>query len=322
MNEVEQYGEVYRELKRAKRWDTPQDVLRLAALTLLPLEIEGLGSRLEAAAARLRLGSGWMDPLRSHMRHAIAATILRRDLETAQVVASIADVREGFRERRLSRSGAAETLAAVLLAIDANGEDVAPETLDAMADLLGTWKHNHRWLTGRDDYPMAAYHAARGADPARLSNRIETLFEGLKRSGLSASGNLQQVCHLLAVSPETEEAMIHRFMAIRHQAERSRLPVRGSSQTELALLSLGHGHAITLAERASHLRSSLRSSRSRPSRQLASTLAIGLILGTDEEGQPVREAGQMTSLHSVLIAQQVQLIAGTTAMVALAATAA
>jgi hypothetical protein len=263
-----------------------------------------------------------MDPLRGHMRHAIAATLLRRNLETAQVVASVAEVREGFRARKLSRSGSSETLAAVLLAIDARGDRVAPETLDAMADLLASWKQQHPWLTGRDDYPMAAYHAASGADPEALSNRIETLFEGLKRGGLSASSNLQQVCHLLAVSGESEEAMIHRFMAIRHQAERSRLPVRGSAQTELALLALGQGHAITLAERASALRATLRSCPSRPSRQLASTLAIGLILGTDDEGVPVREAGLMTSLHAVLIAQQAQLVAGTTAVVALAATAA
>lgn len=322
MLEFERYEQVYRELKRAKRWDTPQEVLRLAALTLLPCDLEQLGPRLEAASARLRIGSGWMDPLRGHMRHAIAATILQRDLETAAIVGSVAEIREGFRERKLSRSGSAETLAAVLLAIHSEGDIVAPETLDVMAELLASWKQQHRWLTGRDDYPMAAYHAISGADPSALLNRIETLFEGLKRAGLQTSGHLQQVCHVLAVSPESEEAMIHRYMAIRHHAERSRLPVRGSAQTELALLTLGQGHAITLAERASALRSSLRSSRSRPSRQLASTLAIGLILGTDEDGLPIREAGLMTSLHSVLIAQAAQLVAGTTAMAALAATAA
>ena len=74
---VERYLEVFEDLRRRKRWSTDRNVLRFAALTLASLDERDPGARLEATAKALAKEAGVFSPLRSSIRHVVAAMLLR-----------------------------------------------------------------------------------------------------------------------------------------------------------------------------------------------------------------------------------------------------
>ena len=163
MESTERYLEIFESLKRRKRWTTDAGVLRFAALTLASADDghDDLVQRLEGAADELRASAGWSSPLKSSIRYPIAALILKRGRRVATVHARVGEVREGFRKRRMPRGGTHEVLAALLLTLHHGGDRVPARTIDRLQATLKCWNDDHPWLTGKDDYPMAALHATR-----------------------------------------------------------------------------------------------------------------------------------------------------------------
>ena len=281
METVERYLRVFEDLKRKKRWSTDTNVLRFAALTLAASEIDDPGGKLETAADELRRRSGAFGKLNSPIRYVVAAMILRKGLRPGAVYDRVGEVQGEFRERKYRRGGAAEVLAALLLVLQNGGRRPRKIALDRVGAILERWKRDHRFLTGADDYPMAALHASRDEDVESVGVRVEGIYRSLRRKKLSMGNALQLSSHILALGTWDEEGAARRFTAIRDAFKTRKRRIWESQYDEVALLSLTEGAPVAIARRVLSDVEKLRSMKPRPQPSIAFSLAAGIALSRE-----------------------------------------
>ena len=290
--------ETFDRLREGKRWSTDLGTVRFAALALggagPDVEVAQLGD----AARMLRRGAGWTSPLRSEVRHVVAAMLLREGLDPEIIGDRIVATRHGFREHRIPRRQPGATLAALVLVLRSAEWPIPDHRLARLGALYRRWRSEHFWLTDANDLPAAALHACGDREVEMLVADIERAYARLADAGFRRGNGLQLASHLLATDTRGVETGVERF---RRMAERlrARMRVGTGRYDELAMLALARGDAPAIVERVLDYRDRLRAVKPRPSRDLAFTLAAGLVFASDTEDATDRSAGDLAALHSI-----------------------
>jgi hypothetical protein len=318
------YLRTFEELCRRKRWSDDVTVLRFVALTLASAGLSDPRGSLDQAAASLHQLAGWTSPLRSSLRHAVAATILRRRLDPATVHARVLETREAFRQHRLPRRGTGALLAALLLVLHHGGAAVPRRCLDRLGQLYSRWRDEHFWLTDANDLPAAALHALRDESIDTLGHDVERAYQALRQAGFRRGQQLQLVSQLLAADPRGAAGGVERFRrcaeALTHRGE----TIRPARYAEVALLALATADPSPLVERVLDYRDRLRENKPRPSRDIALSIAAGIALAEDAEraaGSKLGDLAMARAVQAILDAQQAAMLAAVGASVAATAAA-
>jgi uncharacterized protein DUF4003 len=283
--------------------------VRFAALVALGAEPPVGPDALESAAQQLRRAAGLFSSVQSSIRYALAAMILRRGLDPARSWGEVERARAGFRERRLRRGGLCEILAALVLVLRSDGARVSGATLDRMATLLRSWKQAHPWLTGQDDYPLAALHASGGDPLDAIADATERIYRGLHAAGFYRGNALQRASHVLAVESWSVEEAVRRFASIAEALRRRDVTVRSSHYGDLALLCLAAPAPDALAAEVVDAVARLRSAPHRPSGSIAFALACGIALSRRDRLDARDVSAAATLLAALEVAQGAAVVA-------------
>ena len=313
---VERYVETFERLRATKRWSAHTATFRFVALALGAAGPSVTYDRLESAAAVLRKHARVTSPLRSDIRYVVAAMILRRGLDPAVIHTRLMEARELFRLHGLPRRGTGPTLAALLLALLREGHPVPTLQVRRLSHIYDRWSKDHVWLTNARDLPAAALHAGTDRDVHFLAAEVERAFNGLRELGFRPGNPLQLVSHLLAVDPRGTDAAVQRFMGIAERLEAEGEHIRPVRYDEMATLALARGRPARVVDRTLRYRDRLRAKRPRPARELAFSLAAGIVLAEEAEHAAKRSAGDLAALQSIqatLDAQQAALVASISA---------
>ncbi len=289
MELVTSYLRTFEALRRKKRWTTNPVVLRFAALGLASAELADPHAQLERIASDLRDRAGWFGPLRSDVRYVVAAMLLRRGLSAAKVHPQVVRTRKALRRYRLPRRATQTTFAALLLVLHENGGAVPPRNLERMERIYQCLKQQHRWLTSQDDLPAVALHAMREESPESLTRRIEEAYTALRRAGFHRGNQLQLVSHLMALDPRGVAKTVQRFERIAHSFRSERQRILTSRYDEVAILALTEDTPARLVKRVLDTFRALRAARPKPGKDLAFSLAAGLVLA--DHARHLGEAG-------------------------------
>jgi hypothetical protein len=313
MESVERYLYVFDSLRRRKRWTTDTNVLRFAALTLAASDMTDPGVRLEDVAKILAKEAGGFSPLNSSIRHAVAAMLIHRGLDPIGVVHRVKATLAVFREHGLRKGGAHPLLAALLLVLDAGGGHVPREKIAALKAIIDRWDVDHGFLTGVDDYPMAAMHAARGASVEQLGLEVEKSYRLLRKAGFSMGNQLQLVSHLLMFSDLGPREAAPRFVRMAGSLKKKGQRIWQSQYDEVALLVLGGGRVDEVAGKVVRYRDRLRAVRPRPQAAIAFSIATGIVLGEQTERakglKGARAVANLRAVQALVEAQQAATIA-------------
>jgi hypothetical protein len=313
MDSVERYLEVFESLRRRKRWSTGVDILRFAALTLAASEVADPEVDLEAAAKALADEAGGFSPLGSAMRHAVAAILIRRGLDPVATVHRVKETRGLFKEFKLSRSGAHPVLAALILVLDADGDAPSRDTVGRVKEILDRWNEDHWFLTGVDDYPMAAMHATRDVSIEQLGVEVEEIYQLLRTAKFSSGEQLQLASHLLALSDQGPKDVAQRFERTAKALKESKQRVWQSHYDEVALLVLSGGHVDEVVPRVVEYRDRLRAVKPRPTVDVAFSIAAGVVLAQEAERlrglEEAATAANLRAVQAIIEAQQAAMVA-------------
>lgn len=313
MDQVERYLSVFEDLRRRKRWSTDTNILRFAALTIAASEIAVDSIDLEATAKTLLGEAGGFSPLNSPIRHAVAAILLRRGLDPVVTVRRTRETLSLFKQAKLQKGGTSPYLAALLLVLESNGAAPSPRTVERMKAVLERWKDDHWWLTGPDDYPMAAMHAARGSSVEQIALEAEVVYQALRRHRFSRGNQLQLASHLLLFSDAGPRDAAERFARMANALRSAGQRIGESQYDEVALLVLSGVAAEEAAVRAVATRDRLRAVKPRPQSTIAFSIACGVVLAeaaaTVHDLDDARAAANLREVQSVVEAQQAAMIA-------------
>lgn len=313
MDSVERYLQVFNDLQRRKRWSTGTNFLRFAALTLAASDIDSDDVDLEGTAKLLAAEAGGFSPLASAIRHSVAALLIRRGLDPVPIVHRVKETLALFKRHRLKRGGTPPVLAALLLVLDNGGEIPSEMTVARMKSILDRWNQDHFFLTGIDDYPMAAMHATRELSVEELGVEVEQIYRQLDQAGFSKGEQLQLVSHLLMFSAVGPREAAMRFDRVAAALKRAGHKVRSSHYDEIALLTLSGGDVDGVVLRVLDVRDRLRAARPRPSAEIAFSLASGIVLAEEarkaEDAAEVADVATLRSVQAIIEAQQAAMVA-------------
>jgi hypothetical protein len=158
---VARYLATFDRLRARKRWSTETATFRFVALAMGAAGTDIDYDHLEQVATGLRKRARWTSPLKSQIRYVVAAMIVRRGLSPQDVHARVFETRDAFKAPRLPSRGTGPTLAALLLALRAEGRAVPARQVERLASIYRRWRKDHFWLTSANDLPAAALHAGR-----------------------------------------------------------------------------------------------------------------------------------------------------------------
>ena len=313
MDPVERYLEVFEALRRSKRWSTDTNILRFAALTLAASDVVDTGADVEATAKVLADEAGGFSPLSSSMRHAVAAILIRRGLDPVATVRRTKETLAGFKEFKLRRSGLHPLLAALILVLDVDGGTPSRDTIARMKAIVDRWEEDHWFLTGVDDYPMAAMHATREVSVEQLGMEVEQIYKLLRKAKFSTGEQLQLVSHLLMFSDQGPREAAQRFERTAKALKKAKQRVWQSHYDEVALLVLSGGHVEEVVPRVIEYRDRLRAVKPKPTADIAFSLAAGVVLAEEAERMKGLEgaatAANLRAVQAIIEAQQAAMIA-------------
>jgi len=313
MDSIERYLEVFEGLRRRKRWSTGINILRFAALTLASTDMADPGTRLEDTAKALADEAGGFSPLGSAMRHAVAAILIRRGLDPVTTVHQTKETLAAFKEFKLQRSGARPLLAALILVLDAKGGVPSRDKIERLKAIIDRWKKDHRFLTGVDDYPMAAMHATSDIGVEQIGVEVEQIYQLLRRAKFSSGDPLQLASHLLMFSDQGPREAAERFERTAKALKEAKQRVWQSHYDEVALLVLSGGHVDEVVPKVIDYRDRLRAVKPRPPAELAFSIAAGVVLAEEAERMSALEganaAANLRAVQAIIEAQQAAMIA-------------
>lgn len=305
---------------------TDTTMLRLAALGLATVPDDDAVDRLDRTAAELKDAGSWAGPLSSSVRFVIAAMVLRRRLNATSLVEAVRETNAALKERKLRKSSTQGWLGALLLTLQSDGRPARPALLERFGEILAEWKADHRWLTGDDDYPMAAVHAAQDEPVASLTRRIEDAYVELDRLGFSKGDPLQLASHILGFLPEDGVGAAARFHFVAEALARPKRKLPSSQYDEAALLAVLGGDPEARVSEARDLAARLKNEDGQSfwqrlfsgfSDDLALSLAVGLMVAmaaTREDG--LRDAADSSAVALAVAAMEAQQAAAVAAVVA------
>lgn len=310
---VERYLDVFEELRRGKRWTTDTNVLRFCALTLAASDVVGSLDGLEAAAKTLASEAGGFSPLSSSVRYAVAAILLRRGLDPATTVRRVRETLTAFKAHKLQKGGIHPLLAALLLVLDSGGGVPTSATIVRLKEIIIRWKKDHFFLTGVDDYPMAAMHATRAVGIEELALEVEQVYQNLRAAKFSLGNPLQMVSHLLVLSDLGPHEAVRTFDRMASTLKAGGQRVWQGQYDEVALLVLSGARVDDAADRAIAYRDRLRAVKPRPSAEIAFSIAAGVVLAEQAEAigelDDAQTASNLRSVQTILEAQQAAIVA-------------
>ncbi len=310
---IHHYLDLFETLRRQYRWKANTDVLRFTALTLATVDVADPVTRLVETTTTLQESTKWSSPLRSPIRYSIAAMIVRRDLDPSKVIERIEEVRAEFRARKVKRGGTQELLAALILALNAGGRPVREQAIQRVKDILDRWKQDHRWLTGWDDYPMAALHASRDMPIEQIGRHVEEIYQGLRKRKYSLGNQLQLSSHLLAISMKAPLDSVMKFTVVADALRGQKVRIGPAQYDEVALLTLTERDPGTLAREVVAVRDELMTAKPKPIKSIALSLSAGLILSEvareDPALQEESDLATVKAAQAILEAQQAAMVA-------------
>jgi hypothetical protein len=310
---IERYLDVFERLRRRKRWSTGVQILRFAALTLAATEMTDPGRDLEETARTLSKEAGGFFPLGSAMRHAVAAILIRRGLDPEPTVQRTKETLAVLKEFNLSRSGVHPLLAALILVLDADGGTPSTETIARMKAILDRWEEDHWFLTGVDDYPMAAIHATRNVSVEQLGMEVEQIYQELRKAQYPTGEQLQLASHLLVFSAQGPREAARQFDRAAKALKKAKQRVWQCHYDEVALLVLSGGRVDEVVPRVIGYRDRLRAVKPKPTADIAFSIAAGAVLREEAERMKrLEKAETAATLHTVqtlIEAQQAAMIA-------------
>lgn len=319
MHAIENYLTTFEELRRRKRWSTDTTILRYAALSLATAEIADPAGELERVAEELRRRADWFGPLRSPVRYAVAAMLIRRGVPAGRTHDAVRRTRETFRAVKLRRAGVQEVLAAFMLVLNNDGRPAARVTALRMKQILERWNRDHPWLTGHDDYPMAALHATRDEGVEAFGTRVESIYQRLREAKFSRGNQLQLASHILSIADWSGAEAARRATALRDAFVSRKQRIGTDQYDEVALLCLTPGGPAQIAQNVLAYRDRLREVKPRPQKSVAFSLAAGVVLGESaDRADGLTDSRDLATLKAV----QAILDAQAAAMAAVVATTA
>ncbi|MEH6943496.1 DUF4003 family protein [Bacillus sp. JJ722] len=197
-----------------------------------------------------------------------------------------------------------------------------PKTIEKALHCFQLMKKNHYWLTSDDDYMLAIILAYSHDDIEAAVEEMEACYSYLNGRGISKGNALQTMSHLLTLSSDSVSEKCDRLLRYASELKKNKIKLDSYSQPILALLAMIESGGDEVIRTIIKTDQELATkdgfgnwSLGKAGRNMFS-MALVTYCKIQSGSQPAIKAAVQNSIQSVLIAQQVVMIAAISASAA------
>ncbi len=191
--------------------------LRFAAQAaiLRPEEPEQLAQLIRKTAQILDENTPWFSALSQSIRFAIAAILVQNHDSPCDFIKGHRHLSNLFRQQELRAGGAHETLAVIILRMNADKRRIHHQDITRFKAIYEEMKNFHWWLTGPDDFPAAAALSFIHGSAREVMQRAESVYQFLDQAGLQKGDGLQSASNLLPLINKDTGDAVSTFIELR-----------------------------------------------------------------------------------------------------------
>lgn len=312
------FCDLYAALNAERGWWNDASPLRFAAVAALscPGDAGAVAAAIRGTADALKAESGWFGTLTSQLRFVVAALLVLHEDRVPDFLAEVRRVRELFRHTGVRRTAVHETMAILILRLQARQQPITHSVVDQFTAIFQEMKKYHWWLTGPEDLPACALLARHQVPAGEIGAEIESIYTALPRAGCSTGDPLQTAANILYLAGLGPDEAAGRYAALMVGFRAAGVSIWQSDYDELAILTFLDHPAERVIETVLRHREVMKGLRPQPDRLLTFNLAASIafleLVRLDADLKLITDAKALLDMQAVINNQHAAACSGAT----------
>ncbi|MCM3409243.1 DUF4003 family protein [Metabacillus litoralis] len=313
-NSITNYKSVFTSLKDSYKWHADDKILMLVSTMYIINDKNFDIERYSHIADYIKANVGFFSYLKSTQRFTTAATLDLMTSDPKEGFGKLLNIYEKLIQEGFSRTTFTYIAAGTFLKLDDSKIDVY---IKKSFDIFRGMKEKHFFLTGSGDYPLATLLSQTGEEVSCSIERMEKYYQELHKNGFYRGDSLQFLSHILALDPNLEkENLAHKCLDVKELLINNGIKVKTAYYPYvgiLALLEQPGNYIQTIKLIYDQLNSD---KKFKWQKDINFMVAIVFLLKEKTEFGDLVTTGMITSIESILQAQQAAMIASVSAATA------
>jgi len=217
-------------------------------------------------------------------------------------------VRALFRTEGIRRAAVYETMAVLILRIQAKQKPVERKAVRRLKDFYEEMKRHHWWLTGPEDLPACAILVGQSGSVEQIAQKSEDVYQTLANQKHSKGNALQAAANILCLLEGNTAKTARRFSDLAEGFRSSGVSIWQSDYDELAVLTFLNHSTKRIVDCVLEHRETMKSLRPKPDRSLTFNLAASTtfmeLARVDKALKNVVDLKAMMDMQAIIHAQQ------------------
>lgn len=314
---LSRFESIYEALNAERGWWNDASPLRFAAVSALtcPGAPGSVAVAIRKSADDIKAESGWFGTLNSQLRFVVGTLLVLHEDNAADFLVEVRRVRDLFREVSLRRSAIYETMAILILRMQAEKKPIQMTAVNRFRDIYEEMKRHRWWLTGPEDFPACAMLVGRDGLPGTIGADIEAIYQALQAAGFTSGDPLQTAANILYLAGMGPEAVARRYHELAEGFRENGVSIWQSDYDELAILTFLKHPAQRVIDTVLQHREVMKTLRPKPDRLLTFNLAASVtfleLVRVDVNLRMITDAKALLDMQAIINAQQAAAAAAT-----------
>jgi Protein of unknown function (DUF4003) len=324
-NPLARFEELYDALAGERSWWRDPSPLRFASMSALTCSgsPEKVAASIRGITDNLRTEGGLLGRLSRSLQFIVAAMLLGQGDTARDFCAEVKRVRALFREEGIRRAAIYETMAVLILRMQAKQRPVERKAVRRLKDIYEEMKRHHWWLTGPEDIPSCAILCGQDSPVERIVQKSEDVYQSLAKKKHSKGDPLQTAANILCMVDATPAKIAKRYIDLGNGFRESGVSIWQSDYDELAILTFLNHPTKRVIDCVLDHRETMKTLKPKPDRSLTFNLAASTtfmeLARMDKTLKTVADVKALMDMQAIIHAQQAAAAAAAGAAAASAA---
>ena len=318
MNEFEEkitkYQEIYQVLKEKLKWKVSNNQIHMmiAATYVVnnyPFELKQFMQTADYIKSKVSLFSS----LNSQQRFTIAAMLDVRFTDPKDKFDQLLDCYDILKSNGFKKGPYTYIAALVLLQDNQNRAEKAEKAYRMFKKM----QSDHPFLTSSGDYPLAVLLANREGEVDSITDHVEYFYQTLDKNGFYKGNNLQFLSHILSLDSSIEKNLLtERCFEITKVFQEQGVKTKIGDYPQIGMLAL-LDDGVEKINKILELTNKLNSMKDfKWHKDLNRMMAFNFVVSDKISDHSIVDTGMMTTMETIIQAQQAAMIAATAGVVA------
>jgi Protein of unknown function (DUF4003) len=307
MSKLEEYQEIYSQLKKRLRWKVSdsRSLMMVASLYVTnkrPFHID----RFIEISDYIKNNVGAFSTLKHEIRFTFAAMLDTRFDDYQSHFHKFLSAYDSLIDAGFLRGPFSYIAAMTMLSDGDRKQDFAAHGMEVYKKM----RDQHFFLTGHSDYPFALLLSQREGNQDALIEKIEGFYHQLNLAGFRKGNDLQSMSHILSLHSEwSQEELVKRCTRLYDTFKQVGIKPKAMFYPQMALLSFVEGD-VSLVNKVKDVWEELNLSKAfKWHKDINLMMAVNMLISDKLENNAVMHVSLSTAIETLIQAQQATMIA-------------